>query len=322
MSVIKDISKKLGLSESTVKKIISDPFAFSDKTSNEVLKLYNQSKTKIVSNCPVVGVLIPKRPMFFWKDVTAGMNDCIKSSGKNVKLSFLYYTRDYSIPASDWDTQSLDGFICYPYDKRHSELESKMAQKPCIIFNEEDAILNEEGNPKGVFIGPDGYDEGVKAASLLKGQSVEHVAIVRINGKVTVDKRIRGFKDQLKSMMPNVKTTVIMLKNLSEISSAILAKKLADAGFPDCVYVTTGATYVGGGAIAKLRDKTDKRMVLVGHELCQADKKYLADGTMLGYVIQDAYMQGYCAAELMFKMLEQKSIESVYVESKVVLAER
>ena len=101
----------------------------------------------------------------------------------------------------------------------------------------------------------------------------------------------------------------------------MLAKKLADSGYPDCVYMTTGANYIGGGAIAKLKDKTDKRMVLVGHELSQADKKYLADGTTLGYVIQDAYMQGYSAVELALKAVEGRSLRSVYIESKVVLAQ-
>ncbi|MBR3751306.1 MAG: LacI family DNA-binding transcriptional regulator [Clostridia bacterium] len=311
MSVIKDISKKLGLSESTVKKIISDPFAFSDKTSREVLEMYNAACKKSSGDGITVGVIVPKRPIFFWKDVTSGISDAIKASGRSIRANFFYYSRDLGMTLQS-RIGECDCYICYPSDTLEPQTKEMLKSRPCVLLNEES---DDQGLP---FIGPDGYDEGVKAAGLVK--DVTHIAIVKFRGKMTVNKRIEGFTDTVKSRIPNVRITVIQLNNAQNIAAAMLAKRLAEAGYPDCVYVTTGASHVGGGAIYKLRERTDKRIVLIGHELAGADRRYLNDGSMLGCVVQDAYAQGYGSVELVLDLLDGKEAQSRYVASKVITA--
>ena len=316
MNIIKEIARIKGISESAVLKILSDPFGFSGNTAAEVRSLYRQYKNSDIPEDGIgIGVIIPNRPVYFWKEAVRGINARCRElcqSGIKVRLK-------YSYCVSSGDAAEACGTDCAAYIVYPSHV--GLPDAPVVMLN---GVIKEALCDTAVYVGADGYSEGAMAAGILSGnKSIRSIVAVRPeNAGESVTNRLRGFTDAALRDCPERKISIIE-QGLSDTAAAsFLAKKLSRCGsLPDCIYVCTGKTNVAGAAIVKLAATAEKPMYCIGHERSDADRRYLEQGIELGYVAQNAYAQGYAAMEQIAVYITGGKMKNILIPSEVYMGE-
>lgn len=350
--IIKKISKETGLSESSVYKILHDPFEFSVKTGDTVKRLAKEyglteetpsGKGRLAD----ILVMIPSRPSYYWRKAVHGMRDAGRDAelrdGLRISLDFEYYAtlfeqeriREMYEGFQDDEKPDYAGYIIYPVGDRSCTdfVSQKSKSRPVVIFNEaENKSLRFEGGAAEniAYISADHCREGREAFSLIEadGTGLHHIAAVvpsADKGENAAMLRARSFMAAAAAFDPDITVSSINIEVRSRITSAILAGKIYELSKTkpiDCIYVSSGVTYVACEAVLKLRQRFPEDFrdtFIIGHELSPADMKYLKAGLIKGCVAQDAYLQGYEAVrQICGYLLENKPLESKTFESCVI----
>lgn len=314
MNIIKEIASRVGISESSVCKILSDPFGFSGKTVTAVRSIYQQySNTGISGDGIGIGVIIPNRPVYFWKEAVRGINSrCRELCQSGIKVHI-----KYSYCGADGGVADACGTDCAAYIVYPSLV--KLPDAPVVMLN---GVIKDALGDTAVYVGADGYSEGVMAAGIIReNKSIRSIAAVSPeNAGESVKNRLRGFADAALRDCPERKISIIEQELSDTAAASFLAKKLSRSGsLPDCIYVCTGKTHVAGAAIVKLMAAEKKPMYCIGHEYSDADRRYLEQGIELGYVAQNAYAQGYAAMEQIASYLTGGDMRSVLIPSEMFM---
>ena len=114
MGIINEIARRTGMSAYSVCKFLSDPFGFSDKTAATVRRLYKELGGGGEDGRMSVGICIPNRPVYFWREAVRGINAAhreLKERGTELKLEFRY--GEGSRDALE-ELPVCDAYIIYP----------------------------------------------------------------------------------------------------------------------------------------------------------------------------------------------------------------
>ena len=314
MGIINEIARRTGMSAYSVCKFSSDPFGFSDKTAATVRRLYKELGGGSEDGRMSVGICIPNRPVYFWREAVRGINAAhreLKERGTELKLEFRY--GEGSRDALE-ELPVCDAYIIYPAVLGPEETQAAaMPDAPTVMLND---MIPEKISDTAVYVGADGYQEGRLAAGIAAPYLKTMKAVAAVSpGRAgpSVEKRIEGFTREIERLAPWVKVTPVKQELSGSLAASFLAKKLSGDP-PDCIYVATGKTCVAGLAISKLEAK--KHIVCLGHERSDADRRYLASGCEIGYVAQDAFAQGRAAFEQIARCLAGGEMKSVIIPSE------
>ena len=329
-AIVRCISRNTGMSESSIYKILSNPFNFSKETveivQREAALQGLTLKTNTVLSPPPspnqpktlrIGVVVPSRPVYFWREAIAGISKSKEDpnilSVANIQIVYAYY----KFPLSETETlnffnqlqdQYFDGLIIFPIDGLICQNFIESLTIPTIIFNElqnymTDAWLSQR--PHMAFIGPDGYDEGKRAAAIIRSrnQQIRHMVIIctrhNSNAQVT-EVRAKGMYDGIHGWDDHIHISHMELDPTERAAHSILARHLIleyQNQDVDCIYITSGITHVACMAVEKIEQSLGRQLptVVIGHECSTADHRYLLEGRQLGYIKQDVYTQGLTA---------------------------
>ncbi len=327
---IRRISRDTGVSESSIYKILANPFSFSKSTVDTVRREAEKyglilsgddSFERALPSVPArpslrIGVVIPSRPLYFWKEAVAGIEKSrtlSEAAGVSIQIRYTYH----SFPLTETDNRSLfaeldaetpDGLIVFPVGGKVCRDFLESVSVPTVIFNDTQDYMTEdwfELHPYTAFIGPDGYGEGQRAAALMAscGVDIQHLAVIctRHNSSAQVsEQRVRGVCDKAQELFPAIRITHVELDPTERIAPSTLARRLI--GYygsldPDCLYISSGVTHMACNAIEKIERRLERPVstFVIGHECSSADCRYLMEGRQRGYIKQDVYTQGFHA---------------------------
>lgn len=327
---IRRISRDTGVSESSIYKILANPFSFSRSTVDMVrrevekygLTLSGDGLSEGVpeSSSPRrplrISVVIPSRPLYFWREAVAGIEKSkavLEKEGIPIQLRYSYH----SFPQTEPDSLSLfsalesdnsDGLILFPVGGQACRVFLETASIPTVIFNDTQDYMTPDwfrAHAHTVFIGPDGYGEGERAASLIASCGVDirslGVICTRHNSSAQVsEQRVKGVCDKARELFPEAQIFHIELDPTARIAPSTLAQRLIgcfDGGDVDCLYISSGVTHIACAAIEKIERRLARPLAtfVIGHECSSADRRYLMEGRQRGYIKQDVYTQGFFA---------------------------
>ncbi len=353
---IRHISRETGLSESSIYKILANPLSFSRSTvdavrrSAEAWGIGPEDATPIPDETDErvlrFGVVIPSRPLYFWREAVMGLEKSKlrleKERGISIKLIYAYQTFPMDDTFSDrcmadLAAESPDGYIIYPAggDVCRRFVESTAHGPnghpiPTVVFNDRQDFMTDQWfsvHPHIGYVGPDCYDEGRRAALLATslGRELHHVAVVcaRHHRSATASMlRVSGMCDRLRELCPEVRITHIEVDPTERLAPPTLARTLAaewQEEEADCLYITSGVTHIACAALEKLERHRGSPVAacVIGHELSTADRRYLLEGRQRGYIKQDVYTQGADAlAGLVYACLGEKPLgRKLYLSS-------
>ena len=354
------IAEECGLSVSSVQKILSNPFEFSHESAERVHAIaYELGLTQgdLTDGQLKLGVVIPCRPSYFWREAAQGMKraqlDWEKERSKRISLVFTYYespiTPDGARTLFDsLRSSDMDGYIVYPVCEPACVdfIRHKGADVPVVVFNESRASFSEAVSESGIsanfaegsflgaataFVGADNAGEG-RAAAMIIDSEIPHIR--RVVTIITTDSsfsgaaktRVGAFRSAVLQKNPDVSFENIGLEVRSKITSAFLTRRLYElhSEYPiDCVYTSSGVTNIACAAIEKLKRRfgcDSIKTFCIGHEFSPSDKRYLLDGTQRGYVCQDIYAQGRSAVDIIMNCLTFSApVGDLYCKSHVFI---
>jgi DNA-binding LacI/PurR family transcriptional regulator len=328
---VRRISRDTGMSESSIYKILTNPLNFSPGTVSAVREAAVQyglvlsgedaplPRTKAES-APAslrIGVVIPSRPLYFWREAVAGIekSKALTEAEEEVSIQ-LHYTYpgsqlsepDSTLLFKSLGSDRLDGLILYPPSNEACRRFLETVTFPTVIFNDTQAYMTDDWfktRPNTAFIGPDGYGEGERAASLIASCGVDirslGVICTRHNSSAQVsEQRVKGVCDKARELFPEAQIFHIELDPTARIAPSTLAQRLIgcfDGGDVDCLYISSGVTHIACAAIEKIERRLARPLAtfVIGHECSSADRRYLMEGRQRGYIKQDVYTQGFFA---------------------------
>lgn len=290
--ILKAISKETGMSVSSIYKILSNPFQFSQQSISEVRKVAEKYGFTVSSDASAtdtcreggasirhilrIAIVVPSRPLQFWREAVMGFEKAREQIEleQDIFIKFVYGYHHF--PGNEADTdrlfahlkdQTLDGCILYPIcgEICRDFVEHMSSRAPLVIFNDLQDYMTDAWfaeRPGVCFIGTDNYDEGYKAASIAisRKRQMRRLAAVHIandSGCQSSRIRVRGFCDGMQAFAPGANVVCIDEIASKRATASILARKLellfeSEGQEPDCVYFANGGTYIACSAIEKL----------------------------------------------------------------------
>ncbi len=327
---VRRISRDTGMSESSIYKILTNPFCFSKSTVDTVRREAEKygltlseggSPEGVPASAPArrplrISVVIPSRPLYFWQEAVAGIEKSkalLEEAGTPIRLSYTYH----SFPLTEDDSRALfsaletdasDGLIVFPVGGQACRVFLEHVSIPTVIFNDTQDYMTGDwfgAHPHTAFIGPDGYGEGQRAATLMAacGVSIRRLAVIctRHNSSAQVsEQRVKGVCRKAGELFPEARISHVELDPTERIAPSTLARRLIgcfEAGDVDCLYISSGVTHIACAAVEKIERRLGRPLptFVIGHECSSADRRYLMEGRQRGYIKQDVYTQGFHA---------------------------
>lgn len=330
---IRRISRDTDMSESSIYKILSNPLNFSKSTVDTVRRVAERygltpggegtaaaTEGDSLHRYLRIGVVIPSRPLYFWREAVAGIEKgkglVEAQSAVTVQLRYIYYggssvAAEEAVLFDALETDALDGLILFPVEGEYCRRFIENTHIPTVIFNDILDCMTAswfDAHPHAAFIGPDGYEEGKRAAAVMSScsQSIRHLAVWCIHGNYgerVSGQRIRGMCDHARELFPDIRISRVERDPLAQgLTPAVLARRLIDCyetGNVDCLYIPSGVTHIACAAIEKIERRLGRPLAtfVIGHEYASADSRYLMEGRQRGYIKQDVYSQGLNALQ-------------------------
>lgn len=249
----------------------------------------------------------------FWKTVEKGA----QKAGEEVNLKVTFEGPDSETMVDkqiemveNAITKKADVIMLAPLDsKALLPVVQKAEEKgiPVITF---DSDLESEIQKS--FIATDNKAAGAIAAketaALMdnKGQ----VAIVAHNeGTSTAQERRDGFKEEIEANYPDIEIVSIQYSDGDHAKALAKATDIMTSN-PDlkAIYATNEGAAIGVATAVKEKGKADVVKV-VGFDSSEQEIKFLEEGAITGFVVQNPYNMGYLGVKAAADILEGKTIE-------------
>ncbi|MBP3604830.1 MAG: substrate-binding domain-containing protein [Lachnospiraceae bacterium] len=329
---LEEIAKEIGISRTTIYKVIKNKGHVSEETSrivNEALKKYNYVQNRNARNLAMnrhytIGYVgfKSKSANYFSTEIGKGIKRAVKEFGDD-GLSVLVSEYDAEKPRGQLAAvkemlfQGIDSFVLAYSDKEIIEQILKLLGKAGagIVLLSRD--YQEDKN--SYYVGVDYYKSGRLAAELLgkmlSGGKILIPVTEEYETNPDIVARLDGFLDKIKEY-PYIK--------LLPVSYGLTEENKIYREIDNCIKNEPELTGIFDltyrlDVIAKLLgDKNRKDIKLVGFDLFEEIRSYVEDSSIDAVVYQDLSMQAYQAVKILFnEMCYGKSMEQRKLYSKL-----
>lgn len=329
---LEEIAKEIGISRTTIYKVIKNKGHVSEETSrivNEALKKYNYVQNRNARNLAMnrhytIGYVgfKSKSANYFSTEIGKGLKRAVKEFGDD-GLSVLVSEYDAEKPrgqlaaVKEMLSQGIDSFVLAYSDKEIIEQILKLLGKAGagVVLLSRD--YQEDKN--SYYVGVDYYKSGRLAAELLgkmlSGGKILIPVTEEYETNPDIVARLDGFLDKIKEY-PYIK--------LLPVSYGLTEENKIYREIDNCIKNEPELTGIFDltyrlDVIAKLLgDKNRKDIKLVGFDLFEEIRSYVEDSSIDAVVYQDLSMQAYQAVKILFnEMCYGKSMEQRKLYSKL-----
>lgn len=326
---LKDISKQLNLSLSTVHKALYGKKGVSESTRKKVLETAGEMNFKINIIASTlkrktikIAVVMPEasgEERYFYKDIWNGVNGA-RESLKDFNVEIIKIT----FKGTNYKTQrqvledvynkystSISGLLTVPWN---------LSKLNCVINKFADARIpvvtintDAPGSKRIACIAPPSKKIGMIAGELMSKMIVPNGKVIIISGnkETTIHTKIvEGFVETMSSELP-----VIDIIQIIDSNSNNSYKTLKDffVKFNDIrgIYSNNSrGTLLIGNLITELNLKNNLKVI--GTDIFDESIKFLKDDILQAVIYQNPYMQAYEGIKFLFNYIIKKEVNIPY----------
>ena len=312
---IKDISKALGLSTSTVSRALRDSYEISKDTKDVVLEYAKKINYKPNRNAQSlkekkshsIGVVVSEIANSFFSQVINGIESIASQHGYTVNISQSMESADRELMNLEYLTSSfIDGLIISvsTETKNHQYLRELHDRGLPIVFV--DRVIDEIETHKVIA---DNFKGAYKATKHLIAKGYRKIALVSNNSNLSIAKeRLDGYSAALAEAKIPIKENLIVYCDhggmiYNEVDQA-MQSLLKLRNKPDAIFA--GSDKITTGCLRFLKNKKLKipeDIALIGFS--NSDLTELLHPP-LSVIRQPAFEMGEAAMTLLLKMIESK----------------
>lgn len=315
---IKELSKMLDVSISTVSKALNDSHEISPATKEriqEAAKLYNYKPNRIAVNLKsgrtnTIGVIVPSVQNFFMTQVLRGIESVFADTPYNVIISITHESYNKEVQFINTLTQGfVDGIIMAVSEetfikKEYDHFRSFDKNKALLMF---DRVVNSIDCDKVLI---DDQASVLDATKKLIASGRKQIVLTTTISNLSVGKqRINGYTKAISTLHEPV------LISDTEENIEVRVKQLLDEGKVDAIIALDQESTLASFRAGKAKKVLDNRTVSIVGYTSQIIAENLTPS--LTTIDQNGVRIGELAGELLLKKLKKplKDSESVVVNS-------
>ncbi len=336
---LEDISKEIGISRTTIYKVLKNKGNVSEETCrivNEALEKYHYVQNRNARNLAMnrhysIGYVgfRSKSANYFSTEVGKGLKRAVKEFGDD-GLSLLISEFDVENPreqlfhVEEMLKQGVTSFIlAYSHEEVIREILEKLKARDCLVVLLSRDVEKWEDS---YYVGVDYYRSGRLAAELLgkmlpDGGKVFVPVTPEYQTNLDVVSRIRGFQDKI-GQFPKVEVLPVAYglmeeKDIYEATEGCIRSEKELKGIYDLTYRPDVIGRV-------LNDFGRKDIRLVGFDLFDEIRDYVEDSTIDAVIYQDLNQQAYLAVKILFDEMcygKRKEEKKRYSKLEVIMQE-
>ncbi|GAE36132.1 LacI family DNA-binding transcriptional regulator [Halalkalibacter akibai] len=342
-----DLAKLLGISRSTISRVINNypdiPQATRDKVW-KAIKEYNyvpnasaRKLAGIKNNMIAIFVLDVKDESVphhlkttdetliynnpFFSPVINAVSDQANKLDYYILISIIYSKKDLKRVENVFSQKMIDGAIFVGTEESENELLFKLIEKEHILaLIDTNEIHN--ANHNAIYVNANNYEGSCKAISYLIGLGHSKIGMITGNlKKLSAMERLEGYKDTLKSYKINVDENFIYYGDFMESSGYHGAKHiLGKPNPPTALFLSNDTMAVGAyKAAVELGLKIPDDISIVGFDNAVFSQYLSPPLTTVDVPFAEL---GKRAATLVIESIEQKKQRGIVEKLKVNLIER
>lgn len=336
---LEEISKEIGISRTTIYKVLKNKGNVSEETRkivNEALEKYHYVQNKNARNLAmnrhyIIGYagFKSKSANYFSTEVENGLKRAVKEFGDD-GLHMLISEFDVEKPweqlkaVDEMLSQGVTSFIlAYSHHEVIREILDKLQEKNCLaVLLSRDVKEYEDG----YYVGVDYYRSGRLSAELLgkmlpAGGSVFVPVTEEYKTNQDILDRLQGFQDKL-AEFPGIKLLPVAygLVEEQEIYGRIADCVNEEADLKGIFDLTYRLDVIGRA----LNDLSRKDIKLIGFDLFDEIRDYVEDSTIDAVIYQDLNQQAYLAVKILFDEMcygKRKEEKKRYSKLEVIMQE-
>ena len=314
-ATLKDISRKLNLSISTVSRALNNHPAISIKTKKLVKRVAKKldyhpnllALSLLNKKTNTIGVIVPEITSYFFSSVITGIQDIFRDSGYNVLIGQSEESYDEEVAITEnFLKAGIDGLLVSPSSntkkiKHFTRL--KKSGIPIVVFDRDCPGLEVDK----VLV--DDYDGAFQAVDYLVKTGCKKIA--HIGGPLnlsTTKHRLKGYLDALKkNNIPIVEDYIIHVKGFTHEAGIDPIKKLLNLRPPpDAIFAVNDCIAISAMHMAKiLKFKIPDDLSIIGFD----DEPHSSYFTpTLSTIWQPVYSMGMLSAKILLNRLNQNNI--------------
>lgn len=316
---LKKLSESLQISPSTVSKALNNCFGVDAATRCRILDAAAEAGYVPAGRKAAQGdilCILPDSPSYFWRPLFEGL----RAAGRPCRFRVLSTLSDEALAREYLRLAAQDGarvlIVSLPMTAEIRTLLETYAQDALVI------LLTQFGDVKNtVYVGEDAFQTGRALGEAYAAHLSRFRRIVRLEASAACisARRSEGFFQTATAGGAQLVGTIAQPEPGPAMASC-LARELHDRFGEefDCVYCNNGVLYHVALALEKL--KLIGRAVCVGYEYEKRNQKYVDNGAIAAWAVQDPYTQGRQAMAIAAHYLDTASFpdsKCVYIPSTV-----
>lgn len=340
---LEDIAHRIGISRTTIYKVINGKGTVTDRTRKQVLQAleeFNYRPNKAARNLAMgkefhigfIGFHSSRSPRFIDK-IQAGVRSAaadLHDYGVQVQEAIfdLEHPEDQRRALIKMAAEGVEGFLLIPNDIRDAEetirlveTVNELTDRGCIVYTVNRDLLNCRRHR---YIGCDYRKSGSLAAELMGKMARPGKVVVPLGGKeedlYDIRYRLLGFEEKIRSfthleVLPYYRHVSEDPEELSAYLNQVFREHPDISAIFDLSYELDVVSRVVAG-----RDTVKT----IGFDLSESIKEHMLDHTVDAVVYQDMFSQGFLAVKGMYTQLTEGdggTMEHIITKLEVVLEE-
>ena len=320
---ISEIAEELGLSRSTIDRVINNRGSVAEDTKQKVLDYiekinYKPNKAAMhlakKTNCTIgISYYLPEK---FAAQIKTGIKDVyeeLKAYGLNLIIKEAGSAQEQIEQVKEMQGK-IDALMLSPWDPKKATniINELIAQNiPVVTFNRDAPESN-----RLFYFGCDYVDAGRIAGELIKKITSKpgKIAVISNKDDLVSQKRMSGFRDVLKDSAHQIIGPYTVYDHFG-ISDAYTQKdvnyiKKIIEDNPDlkAFYVVNQSLYLAAKVVKEMGKKEE--INIIGFDLFDNFIPFLKEDVIDGLICQEPYSQGYFPIKILFEMLvEEREVE-------------
>ncbi len=335
MITTKEIAERLGVSRSTVSRVLNNNPHVNENTRERVLRELKKmnyipnevARSLIMRKVKRVAFIGFSEPIYFWDTIRLGIAQAEKEfSHKGLHIE--YFESDINKPQEQLDIvlslldKSYDGIILTPNDPLiMKDIIDKAVDLsiPVVLCN-----LDIPDSKRTCFVGCDHYLSGRLGGeffSKLTGNRPNTVTLFTIADNITsIKQRDQGFLDEIKrNSHIKIQDILTFKRTGSDIYST--AKELITQGVTDSIFISIAGLEDIAKAIHDLQ--MNGKLTLIGYDLNPHIRNYINNYAITATIYHHPQKQSYLAVAAIFELLyHNKAPESTIQHTNLELIMR